>query len=114
MITGPVVLVTPVTVTVPGKPKIALISSLTFWLVAVAASPSAVAKPSGPDTRSPILIRNVLPAFAALKFENVTVWISLPPWIAFAIPAGVSFWPRTIGAVWFPLKLSRYESSFAS
>ena len=49
-------LLAPVTVTVPGKPKIALISSLTFWLVIGDASPSAVAKPSGPDWRSPILM----------------------------------------------------------
>ena len=99
VIVGPAVALAPVTVTVPGKPKIALILSLTFWLVTGVASPSAVANPSGPLSLSPILSRNVLPGFAALKLVNVIAWTSLPPCSAFWIPAGVSFWPRTIGIV---------------
>lgn len=87
-----------VTVTVPGKPKIALISSLMFWLVTGVASPNWVAKPSGPDIRSPIFTRKMFPALAELKFENAIVCTSLPPCSAFWIPTGVSFWPRTVGA----------------
>ena len=71
-----------------GKSALTALAMLAF----VTASPPA---PNGGVVAEPTWIWKE--RTSALKLVRVTCCCSLPPWTAVAIPAGVSFWPRTIG-----------------
>src|SRR4051812_31377207 len=90
------VLLAPVTVAVPA-PVIALIAG--ERLAALTASPPA------PNTLGDVVAPTASwnDWVVALKEPSVTVWDSLPPVSAAAMPAAVLFWPRTIGTEVAPL-----------
>ena len=90
------VLTAPVTFTVPGKPAMPFTAAAMLPLLT--ASPPA---PSVTDVLPPSSIWNDW--VAALKPVSVTCCTSLPPRSALAMPAWVSFCPRTIGTVSAPL-----------